>query len=68
MIATYPRLLRPMPLTLAFSSRLLLTERFSISDIGLSSTARAETIRIHETLVTALLKESFGYNHGGINE
>jgi len=57
-----------MPLALIFSSRLLLTEKSSVSDIGFALAARTETLNIRATLVTPVLQEIRGYSHFGINE
>jgi hypothetical protein len=60
--------LQGLPLALIFSSRLLLTEKSSVTDDGLSSDMRTETLTIRATLVTPILQEIQGWSHGGIND
>jgi hypothetical protein len=61
-------ILQAMPLALIFSSRLLLTEKSSVTDDPLSSDVRTETLAIRATLVTPILREIQGWSHGGIND
>jgi hypothetical protein len=57
-----------MPMALIFSSRLLLTEKSSVVDDGLSSGVRTETLAIRATMATSILQEMPCWSHGGINE
>jgi hypothetical protein len=56
------------PLALIFTSRLLLTEKSSVTDDGFALSMRTENIAIRATLLTPFPKEARGYNHFGIND
>ena len=57
-----------MPAALIYSSQLLLTEKASPPGETLSVSVRTESHMIRATLVTPILREIRGYNHGGLNE
>jgi hypothetical protein len=60
--------LQAMPLSLIFSSRLLLTEKSSASNNGLVMATRAETLTFCAARATPVFQEMYGYSHFGINE
>ena len=60
--------LQAMPLSLIFSSRLMLTEKSAVADNGFPTIMRTETLTMRATLITPILKEIPGYSHGGIND
>jgi hypothetical protein len=57
-----------MPLALMFTTRLMLTENASVTNHRFPMTVGLETLTIRATLITQILKEIPGYNHGGIND
>jgi hypothetical protein len=60
--------LQATPLALISAPRLMLTEKSAVTQFGVSSVIRTETITMRITLVTTILKEIPGYRHGGIND
>ena len=72
MIHTSLEIIRPtlqaVPLALIFTSRLLLTEKSSITGDGDLSGSSEASRTIRATLVTPVLKGVQGYRHGGIND
>lgn len=57
-----------LPLALVFPSRLLLTEKSSVTAKFSSTDVKTETLKIRATMVTTILKDIPGYRHYGINE
>jgi hypothetical protein len=56
------------PLALIYTSRLLLTEKSTVTDNLCSLSLMMETRTIRATMVTPVLKQIRGYNHFGIND
>jgi hypothetical protein len=57
-----------LPLALALPSRLLLTEKSSVTAKFISTGMKMETLELRATMVTTVLKDIAGYSHYGINE
>jgi len=57
-----------MPLALMFTTRLMLSESSSVTNDRFPMTIGVETLTVRATLITQILKEIPGYNHGGIHD
>jgi hypothetical protein len=57
-----------MPVAMAFSTQLLLTQESSETVKSSSADNPTEAFRIRRTELTELLKNITGYTHGGLND
>ena len=56
------------PLALIFTSRLLLTEKSSVTEHGFVLSMKTKSLAMSETLPKKVPIEHRGYNHFGIND
>ena len=57
-----------MPLALLYTTRLLLSEKSSVTVDGYSLSLRTESFAMRATEAAPILKEISGYSHYGIND